>query len=144
MIRVLLILISVLAAIGSRAYAQTGSTGEIRISPADCQRLVQHRPAADVAYKPGIDGRGNPVAPADLPGQARIAAPNEITINLTIDLLRQYGVPSTSPLASRGEASVGTVTYDIAAGRMTLNGQPLSDPDQDALAAACAGLQPKQ
>lgn len=144
MVRVLLILISVLAAIGSRAYAQTGSTSEIRISPADCQRLVQHRPDADVAYKPGVDARGNPVAPADLPGQARIAVPNEITINLTVDLLRQYGVPSTSPLAPRGEASVGTVTYDIAAGRMTFNGQPLSDPDQAALAAACAGLQPNK
>lgn len=129
------------AAIGFRAYAQTDSTNEVRIAPKDCQRLVQHRPGADVAYKPGVDVRGNPVAPADLPGQARITAPNEITINLTVDLLRQYGVTPASPLAPRGEASVGTVTYDIAAGRMTFNGQPLSDPEQDALAAACSGAQ---
>lgn len=137
---VVLVLALAAAAIPWRASAQSTSTSEIKIAPKDCQRLVQHRPGADVAYRPGVDVRGNPVAPADLPGQARITAPNEITIDLTIDLLRQYGVPSSSPLAPRGEASVGTVTYDIAAGRMTFNGQPLSDPEQDALAAACAGV----
>lgn len=140
--RLVLGLAVLLATVAFRAYAQTDSTNEIRIAPKDCQRLVQHRPSADVAYKPGVDVRGNPVTPADLPGAARITAPNEITINLTVDLLRQYGVTPASPLAPRGEASVGTVTYDIAAGRMTFNGQPLSDPEQDALAAACAGAQP--
>lgn len=136
---IFLVLALLAATIPWRANAQGTSTSEIRIAPKDCQRLVQHRPSADVAYRPGVDVRGNPVAPAELPGQARITAPNEITIGLTVDLLRQYGVPASSPLAPRGEASVGTVTYDIAAGRMTFNGQPLSDPEQDALAAACAG-----
>ena len=140
--RFLIVLLALSAIIGVRAHAQTTSTNEIKIAPKDCQRLVQHRPGADVAYKPGVDVRGNAVAPADLPGQARLTAPNEITINLTVDLLRQYGVSSGSTLAPRGEASVGTVTYDIAAGRMTYNGQPLSDPEQDALAAACAGAKP--
>ena len=117
---------------------QVALAAEIKIAPEDCRRLVQHRPDADVTYKPGVDVRGNPVAPADLPGQARLTAPNEITIDLTVDVLRRYGVPSDSPLAPRGEAAVGTIVYDIAAGRMTYNGQPLSDPEQDALAAACA------
>lgn len=142
--RIALVLSLIVAAIPVESFAQGSSTNEVRIAPADCRRLVQHRPAPDVAYQPGVDVRGNAVAPADLPGQARISAPNEITIGLTVDLLRQYGVPASSPLAPRGEASVGTVTYDIASGRMTFNGQPLSDPEQDALAAACAAMKGKQ
>src|SRR3546814_20823321 len=96
-----------------------------------------HRPDPDVAYTPGVDVRGNAVAPADQPGQSRVAAPDVVVIQLTVDLLRRYGVPEESPLAPRGEAAVGSLTYDIARGRMTYAGQPLSDTDQDAFAAAC-------
>ena len=132
------VLILSLALVAAVAQAQTGAASTVTITPKDCQRLLQHTPSADVAYKPGVDARGNAVTPADLPGSARITAPNEITINLTVDLLKEYGVPSGSPLSPRGEASVGTVAYDIAAGRLTFNGQPLSDPEQQALAAGCA------
>ena len=120
------------------ALAQQPKAVTVVVGTSECARLVRHVPADDVAYKPGVDARGNAVTPADLPGSARITAPNEITINLTVDLLRAYGVPSESPLSPRGEASVGTVAYDIAAGRLTFNGQPLSDPEQQALAAGCA------
>ncbi len=140
MYRVLIVLTLIVASIPGAVLAQSGSGSEIKIAPEDCRRLVRHRPDADVAYKPGVDVRGNPVAPADLPGQARITAPNEITINLTIDVLRQYGVPADSLLAPSGEASIGTVKYDIAAGRLTYNGQTLSDAEQDALAAACSSV----
>lgn len=127
----------------SASLAQSGSTSEVKIAPTDCRRLVEHRAAADVAYKPGVDARGNPVAPADLPGTARITASNEITINLTVDVLQQYGVPADSPLSPSGEASIGTIKYDIASGRLTYNGQSLSDPEQDALAAACSSVKTK-
>ena len=40
----------------------------VAVSRADCQRLVAHVPAADVAYKPGVDVHGKAVASADLPG----------------------------------------------------------------------------
>lgn len=133
-----IVLAGVIASMLILAVAQSASASEVRIAPKDCQRLVQHRPAADVAYKPGVDVHGRSVASADLPGQARITGPNEIAINLTVDVLQQYGVPADSLLSPSGEASVGTVKYDIAAGRLTYNGQPLSDPEQDALAAACA------
>jgi hypothetical protein len=141
--RVLSVLASSSALIASVALAQTGATSEIKIAPEDCRRLVQHRASADVAYKPGVDARGNPVTPADLPGQARITAPNEITINLTIDVLQQYGVPADSLLAPSGEASIGTIKYDIGAGKLTYNGQSLSDAEQDALAAACSSVRTK-
>ncbi len=138
-----LFLTSMLTLMFGSAFAQSGSATEVKIAPEDCRRLVQHRASADVAFKPGVDVRGNPVAPADLPGQARITAPNEITINLTIDVLRQYGVPADSLLAPSGEASVGTIKYDISSGKLTYNDQPLSDPEQDALAAACSSIKMK-
>lgn len=133
-------LILILALMSGVASAANDGKSAVTISPKDCQRLVQHTPSADVAYKPGVDARGNPVTPADLPGSARITAPNEITINLTVDLLKEYGVASGSPLSPRGEASVGTVVYDIAAGRLTYNGQVLTEPEQNVLAAACSSV----
>lgn len=125
------------------AYAQDSAKTKVTISPEDCQRLVQYRPSADVAYKPGVDVNGKPVAPADLPGSARITAPNEITIDLSVDFLRQYGVATDSLLSPRGEASVGTVKYDISSGKLTYNGQSLTDPEQEALAAACSSPKKK-
>ena len=38
----------------------------VQIGDADCKRLVRHVPSGDVAFKPGIDVRGNPVAGATL------------------------------------------------------------------------------
>src|SRR3546814_3749499 len=110
----------------------------MRISDWSSDVCSSDLPDPDVAYTPGVDVRGNAVAPADQPGQSRVAAPDVVVIQLTVDLLRRYGVPAESPLAPRGEAAVGSLTYDIASGRMTYDGQPLSDPEQDALAAACA------
>ena len=127
----------ILALIAAPTLAQDTSSRLLAISDRDCQRLVLHRPDADVYYKPGVDVRGNPVAPADVPGQARIAVPGEITIRVTVDLLQRHGVPAESPLAPRGEAAVGTVVYDTLSGRLTYDGQALNDPEQDALAAAC-------
>lgn len=144
MIRKAAIFILFLAQMLPAAHAQKAASTTVVVTPKDCNRLVQHRASADVAYKPGIDARGNPVTPADLPGQARITAPDEITINLTIDVLQQYGVPADSLLAPSGEASIGTVKYDIASGRLTYNGEPLNDPEQDALAAACSGVTAKK
>ncbi len=38
-----------------------------------CRQLVRHVPAADVAYKPGVDAKGKPIAPADLAQSADYA-----------------------------------------------------------------------
>ena len=143
MIRNYIALSALMAVIADGAFAQSGFVSEVKIRPEDCRRLVQHRPGADVAYKPGVDVSGRPVAPADLPGSARITAPDEITINLTIDVLQQYGVPADSLLSPSGEASIGTIKYDVASGKLTYNGQTLTDPEQDALAAACSSIRTK-
>lgn len=47
----------------------------IVITKTDCSRLIRHVPAADVAYKPGVDAKGRAVAPADMPGSGADALP---------------------------------------------------------------------
>lgn len=56
------------------AGAQQGAPMVITITKTDCSRLIQHQPAADVAYKPGVDVRGRPVVSADAdPAAAALA-----------------------------------------------------------------------
>src|SRR5690348_9276282 len=103
--------------LGMPAAAET-----MPVSAADCRQLVAHAPAPDVTYKPGVDVRGNAVAPADLGAGYALALPDEITIDIGIDLAdrlgrtraRQNGVPATTanrPLRPfTGTAPVGMVT----------------------------------
>jgi hypothetical protein len=100
----------------------------------DCARLVQHFPAPDVAYAPGVDVRGRPVAPADLPGTGRIDVPDTITFDVAVDL-RRYGLPPFSPLF-QPNVPLGQVTVERD-GRAYFNGQPLQNADSDALARYC-------
>ena len=53
---------------------------EITVTPKDCRRLVAHKPADDVTYKPGVDAYGRPVAPADLAGTQVIKAPHNTNL----------------------------------------------------------------
>jgi hypothetical protein len=117
---------------------ETG-TAKVTVTPLDCRRLVAHRPADDVAYKPGVDAYGRPVTPADLPGTQVIKAPDKITFNITYDALGKLGLTKASNLLS-GEATVGEVSYDISSGRLEFNGAPLTDPEIAVLATACKSL----
>ena len=45
------------------------------VSKQDGRWLVQHLPAADVAYTPGVGVRGHPVKPVDLASNRRINLP---------------------------------------------------------------------
>ena len=112
------------------AWAQQG-----RISRTDCSRLVQHRPSADVAYQPGVDARGRPVAPADLSGGVQVQPRTEFTIDIEVDLQRRFGVPANANLY-QPKAKVGSIT--VKGDKAYFDGQPLTDQTQDALAAYCA------
>lgn len=105
---------------------------------------MKHVPDADVAFKPGIDVRGKPVAPADLGGGSALTLPDMIEFNLTVDVLNELGVSSDSPLAPEapeGDVTLGTITYDLLSGAVTFNGQPLGDPELAAIAAGCRAAQ---
>ena len=64
------------------AIVITAIEDEIVITSTECRLLVQHVPAADVAYEPGVDVDGNAVAPADI-GNPEISLPDEISIDVT-------------------------------------------------------------
>jgi hypothetical protein len=107
----------------------------IYIDGVDCQRLtVNHVPAADVEYKPGVDAQGRKVAPADLNGGAQIKVPERITFDVAADL-RRFGIPSTSPLF-QPNVRLGQVTVERD-GRAYYNGQPLQSPEVEALRELC-------
>ncbi len=100
-----------------------------------CQYLPRHRPAPDVDYTPGVDGKGRAVAPADLPGSAGAAAPMErFDIPVTLSLARRMGlaVPSRG---LPGDTEVGTLTLD--GDRLFFNGQPVGGPGEAQLYALC-------
>ncbi len=109
----------------------------VSVTVEQCRQVVAHQPADDVAYRPGVDFRGRPVAPADLAGPGAIETPEWIEIAL-IPPLREFLGAATPPFIDRAEVQVGTVAYDIRTGRLSYNGQPLSDPAAHALAAECA------
>ena len=90
-------------------------------------------PAPDVAYKPGVDVYGRRVAPADLGGGSPIKLPKEITIDIGIDLEEKYGLGAGGTYT--GTADIGKVK--VKDGRVTFNGQPLGDQEQQAIAEAC-------
>lgn len=106
----------------------------VTITKADCDRLVEHRPAPDVAYQPGVDVNGQPVVPADLNGGLQLAVPDTIRIPITVDLFNRFGIPA-NPNSFEAEAVVGEVTYRD--GRATFNGQPLQDDAAAELSTLC-------
>ncbi len=109
---------------------------EVVVEASDCRWLVRHRPAADVAFEPGVDVRGRRVAPADLEGGRPIEIPRELTIALEIPLVL-LGEERQLRTLSLAELDAGRVTVDRVSGRVDYNGQPLADPAREKLAAAC-------
>lgn len=105
----------------------------VKVSKAECSRIVAHTPAPDVAYKPGVDARGRKVAPADAYGANPITIPDEITIDIGIDLEKKYGLGAGGKFT--GEGTVGKVV--VKGGRVFWNDKALDQNDQSALAEAC-------
>ncbi len=104
------------------------------VDASTCQTLTRHRPSADTEYRPGVDVKGRPVAPADLPGSASIGAIDRFDIPVTLDLARRLGlgVPTGG---LRGNTQIGWLTLD--ANRLYFNGQPIGDAAQAELYAYC-------
>ena len=95
---------------------------------------VAATPSADLAYQPGVDVNGKAVAPADLPGGGSVTPPTDITIPLQLNLQNALHLPDNSNLTSP-QAIVGTI--EVKNGKMTYNGQPISEDAQAQIEAAC-------
>ena len=110
------------------------ASAEIAISRKDCQRLVNHEPAPDVTYQPGVDVHGRPVVPADLGGGQQIQLPDVIYIPIEVLIQDKYGIPANSVLYD-ATALVGVVS--VRGNQVYFEGQPLTDPEIVALEEAC-------
>ncbi len=120
-----------LAAAPARAHEGEAA---VTISKADCARLVEHVPAPDVAYQPGVDAYGREVAPADLNGGTQIQVPETLRIPIEIDLLDRFGIPA-NPALYESDIPIGEVIYRD--GRLTFEGQPLQDDAAAELSRRC-------
>lgn len=116
--------------LATAAGAQAQAT--VKVSEQDCSNLVKHVASADVNYKPGVDVRGNSVAPADLNSGSQIAAPEVISFPLTLDLSERLGL-SDDVLA---RPVIGNVEV-TSGGQVTFNGEPLNSDEQRELAQKC-------
>jgi hypothetical protein len=108
---------------------------KVRVTKAQCLRLVKHVPAPDATYQPGVDVRGDPVAGAHLYGRPRLSLPERVRIPIEVDLGARYGLPGDD--SWKGDVQVGTVEVDLDTGQARFNGQPLTAPDQARIRAAC-------
>ena len=120
----------ILAAVAWAAPA----SAEIAISRKDCSRLVNHEPAPDVAYQPGVDVHGRPVAPADLGGGQQFQLPDVIYIPIEVLIQDKYGIPANSVLYD-ATALIGVVA--VRGNQVYFEDQPLTDPEVAALEQAC-------
>ncbi len=123
--------LAVIAGTASRAAERT-----IAIARSDCELAVRYAPPPDVAYKPGVDVNGRPVAPADLDGDHRLKLRESIPVIISDDLRKQFGLPDDSPLFD-ANVFVGIVELRLSDRRLTFNGVELSDREASALAAMC-------
>lgn len=108
----------------------------IKIDRSACETLIRHHPAPDVAYQPGVDAYGRPVAPADL--NPSIELPPVITIPVTVDIAKQFNLPLGA--AKGTEATVGVIRLD--GDKAYFNGQPLQPEDEENLAVLCLEANP--
>lgn len=117
-----------------------GNASILSVQTDDCRQIVSHVPADDVAYVPGVDVNGNAVVPADLGGGYGITAPDEVNIDIRLDLAERLGLggddfsSGASALLS-GEGVVGRVT--VRGNDIYWNDEKLARDSYAALSAAC-------
>ena len=112
-----------------------GAPATIVVTRGDCAALVEHTPAANVEYRPGVDVRGRSVVAAEVSGASRIAAPDEIAIDGTVQVFQFL---KRTPPHGLGDTSTNVGRLVFADGKLSFNGEPLSDPATHAIAEACS------
>ncbi len=131
--------IAAAAFLSAQAFAQQAT-----VSDRECRQLVEHTASPGVNYQPGVDARGRPVTPADLPSSGtQIQPPQSITIDIKQSLAGRFGIPSNSPLLDPS-VEVGKITVEDGGRRVLYNGQPLGGAEQGALAELCKQRQAQQ
>lgn len=115
-----------------------------RITKRDCKRLIRHQARADVAYKPGVDVRGNRVVPADASGGFTIPLPDVFEFNVTKDLTTYLGddedkLAADKAAAIAAEKTVAATNAAVTSAELSLAGaQTVADNTAAAATAAQA------
>ncbi len=101
----------------------------LRMSKRDCRAALRRadragRSVAGADYVPGVDVRGKPVAGADLPGTLGTAdiLPEDIAFQLALSPLNFAGNPALAEIFANTATDIGTVTYSLSTGDLTVNG----------------------
>ncbi len=130
----------ILASFTGGALAQSSDVDaeEFAINGVDCDALVRHAPAADVAYQSRVGIDGEVVVPADLPdSDTLIIDPADVSVDPRIPLA-DYTVPP--PALADGLVNAGEIR--VRDGVVYLGDRPLTSDEQRALAAACVERNP--
>jgi len=121
------------------SFAPAGA--EDVIDPALCRVLTRHVPDADIAFRPGVDAHGRPVAPADLPpegGDFRLQ--ESITIPLTAGLFKILNPGAAEfPFNAMERTDINLGTLTVEGGKVLYNGRPLTGEQMQALSEKCSG-----
>ena len=112
-------------------WAASAKAEPVTIERSDCMRMTRYQPPADVAYQPGVDVYGRPVAAADLDNGTRIDLPTSFSFDLEFAPLEEEDRLDLSTFV------LGVVEIDED-GRAYFNGQLLDDSDEATLARLCA------
>ncbi|HZS82149.1 MAG TPA: hypothetical protein VFA50_04715 [Stellaceae bacterium] len=112
------------------------ASAPITVAPDACAAIAHLGDAPGVAYTPGVDVHGKPVAPADLPAgnEALNRHLADAPVKITVDLQRRFGIPADASLF-HGRSEIGYVT--VQGGKAYLDGVPLSGTEEALLGAAC-------
>lgn len=125
--------------VGQNLSAQEISAERIiLITPSNCLLLSQHVPDADVEYQPGLDVRGNKIAPADLQNNNGLAlGANGYSFYMTHDALRENSIADQYGLgdAQEGKIILGQVT--VKNGDVLWNGRSLKEADRNRVYMLC-------
>jgi len=100
-----------------------------------CRQLADYQPdpKAHVAYEPGIDVHGKPVASADV-SRSPVTVPRVIKFTIDADVAQYAGIPLPQ---GQNLASVGIVEVDTQTGDADFNGMPIEGPAIAALKDIC-------
>ena len=119
-------------------FSMPAAAQTIVLEDSACRAIVQHQPADDVTYQPGIDTAGNPVVGADL-NPSPIQLPETISFDITVDVMKYAGI--APPKGVEGQAVIGRVDINKD-GRMYFNGQPMEGQAEASLRALCKDKPP--